>query len=115
MRSFLGAVNQMSCWWPDLSQHCVRLRKLIHSDTANLAPYDPKRRTELLTDASRLGIGFVLVQFDEISQRWRLVWANSIALKGPQTRYSPIQLELLGLTWALQSCNFYLRGNPGFL
>mgnify|MGYP003320628885 CR=1 FL=1 len=137
VRSFLGAVNQMSCWWPDLSQHCVRLRKLTHadtawnwlpeheedfkrikevlSDTANLAPYDPKRRTELLTDASRLGIGFVLVQFDEISQKWRLIWANSIALKGPQTRYSPIQLELLGLTWALQSCNFYLRGNPGFL
>ena len=24
-------------------------------------------------------------------------------------------MELLGLTWALQSCNFYLRGNPGFL
>ena len=137
MRSFCGAVNQMSCWWPDLSQHLVRLRKLTHadtawnwlpehdedfkrikevlSDTANLAPYDPKRKTELLTDASRLGIGFVLIQFDEISQRWRLVWANSIALKGPQTRYSPIQLELLGLTWALQSCNFYLRGNPGFL
>ena len=137
MRSFLGAVNQMSCWWPDLSQHCVRLRELTHnnttwnwlpeheedfqriknvlSDTANLAPYDPKRKTELITDASRVGIGFVLVQFDEVAKKWRLVWANSTALKGAQKRYSPIQLELLGLTWALQSCKFYLRGNPGFL
>ena len=85
MGSFLGAVNQMSCWWPDLSQHCTNLRKLtetwvawnwlseheedfqrikdILSDSANLAPYDPKRRTELLTDASRLGLGYVLIHF----------------------------------------------------
>ena len=77
VRSFLGAVNQMSCWWPDLSQHCINLRRLteektawnwlpVHeedfqrikdllSDTANLAPYDMRSKTELLTDASRLG------------------------------------------------------------
>ena len=30
-------------------------------------------------------------------------------------RYYPIHLELLGLTWALQPCDFYLRGNPGFV
>ena len=137
VRSFLGAVNQMSCWWPDLSQHCTRLRKLIEknvawtwqpeheedfqkikdlmSDSANLAPYDPKRKTELLTDASRLGLGFVLVQFDETSKRWRLIKAGSVALKRAQKNYPPIQLELLGLTWALQSCNHYLRAHPGFL
>ena len=136
VRSFLGAVNQMSCWWPDLSQHCVRLRKLTEkgtvwnwlseheedfqkikdllSDTANLAPYDPDRKTELLTDASRLGLGFVLIQLDEVSKRWRLIRAGSTALKKAQRRYSPIQLELLGLTWALQSCKFYLRAHPGF-
>ena len=137
VRSFMGAVNQMSCWWPDLSQHCTRLRKLIEknvewtwqpeheedfqkiktlmSDSANLAPYDPNRRTELLTDASRLGLGYVLMQFDETSKRWRLIRAGSTALKKAQRRYPPIQLELLGLTWALQSCNYYLRAHPGFL
>ena len=34
MRSFMGAVNQMSCWWPDLSQHCTRLRKLTEKEVA---------------------------------------------------------------------------------
>ena len=137
VRSFLGAVNQMSCWWPDLSQHCTRLRQLTQAntawnwleehekdfqkikelltDTANLAPFDTKRRTELLTDASKLGIGYVLVQFDEVSRRWRLIKAGSTALKGAQKRYPPIQLELLGLAWALQACDFYLRAHPGFL
>ena len=136
VRSFLGAVNQMSCWWPDLSQHCTNLRKLTEqrtawnwlpeheedfqrikdllSDTANLAPYDMKRKTELLTDASRLGLGYVLIQFDEVSKRWRLIRAGSAALKKAQKNYAPIQLELLGLAWALQSCNYYLRAHPGF-
>ena len=137
VRSFMGAVNQMSCWWPDLSQHCTNLRKLtetrvawnwlseheedfqrikdILSDSANLAPYDLKRKTELLTDASRLGLGYVLIQYDEVSKRWRLIRAGSTALKKAQKNYPPIQLELLGLAWALQSCNFYLRAHPGFL
>ena len=136
VRSFLGAVNQMSSWWPDLSQHCINLRKLtetrtawnwlpVHeedfqrikdllTDTANLAPYDLKRETELLTDASRLGLGYVLMQFDEVSKRWRLIRAGSAALKKAQKNYPPIQLELLGLTWALQACNYYLRAHPGF-
>ena len=136
VRSFLGAVNQMSCWWPDLSQHCTNLRKLteqrtawnwlpeheedfqkikdVLSDTANLAPYDMKRKTELLTDASRLGLGYVLIQLDEVSKRWRLIRAGSAALKKAQKNYPPIQLELLGLAWALQSCNYYLRAHPGF-
>ena len=30
---FLGAVTQMSCWWPDLSQHCTKLRKLTKKGT----------------------------------------------------------------------------------
>ena len=137
VRSFLGAVNQMSCWWPDLSQHCNNLRKLTEqrtawnwlpeheedfekikdllSDTANLAPYDLKSKTEMLTDASRLGLGYVLIQFDEVSKKWRLIRAGSAALTKAQKNYPPIQLELLGLTWALQSCNYYLRAHPGFM
>ena len=34
VRSFLGAINQMSCWWPDLSQHCTNLRRLTEEKTA---------------------------------------------------------------------------------
>ena len=132
----------MSCWWPDLSQHCTKLRKLtkkgtpsqiqsiywrkviairqvfikidahawehhgfgylsmkrikdLLSDTANLAPYDPRSKTELLTDTSRLGLGFVLIQFYAVSRKWRLIRAGSTALKKAQKRYPPIQLELL--------------------
>ncbi len=57
-----------------------RIKDLL-TDTANLAPYDLKRETELLTDASRLGLGYVLMQFDEVSKRWRLIRAGSAALK----------------------------------
>ena len=43
-----------------------------------------------------------------------MIKAGSVALKKAQKNYPPIQLELLGLTWALQSCNYYLRAHPGF-
>ena len=59
-------------WLPEHEEDFQRIKEVL-SDTANLAPYDPKRRTELLTDASKLGIGFVLVQFDEVSLKWRLI------------------------------------------
>ena len=67
-----------------------------------------------MTDASRLGLRDVLIQFDETSRKWRLIRAGSVALKRVQKNYPPIQLELLGLTWALQTCNYYLRAHPGF-
>ena len=54
------------------------------------------------------------MQLDEVSNRWRLIRAGSCALKKAQKNYPPIQLELLGLTWALQACNYYLRAHPGF-
>ena len=136
LRSFLGAVNQMTAWWPDLSMACHRIRELtekntefqwrpeheeafqkvkaILSDTARLAPFDPNKKTELITDASKVGLGFVLIQYNEVSKKWELVWAGSTSLKGAQHNYPPIQLELLGLTWALQECKYYLQGHPGF-
>ena len=136
LRSFLGAINQMTAWWPDLSMACHRIRELLEagtefqwrpeheeafqkvkdilSDTANLAPFDPMRKTELITDASKLGLGFVLIQYNEVSKIWELIWAGSTSLKGSQMNYPPIQLELLGLTWALQQCKYYLQGHPGF-
>ena len=98
---------------PEHEEDFQKIKDLM-TDTANLAPYDLTRKTELLTDASRLGLGYVLMQLDEVSKRWRLIRAGSCALKKAQKNYPPIQLELLGLTWALQACNYYLRAHPGF-
>ena len=64
----------MRCWWPDLSQHCTRLRKVIDKEVA--WTWQPEHEED----------------FQKIKD-----------------------LELLGLTWALQSCNYYLRAHPGFL
>ena len=67
VRSFLGAVNQMSCWWPDLrlrqltqvntawhwfAEHEEDFQKIkdLLTDTSNLAPFDTGRKTELPTN-----------------------------------------------------------------
>ena len=133
LRVFLGLTQQMSSFMPDLSHATKRLRGLLQkdsawlwlpeheadflavkemmSDTAHLVPFDGARKTRLITDASRRGLGWLLVQQDE-EGRWRLVRAGSAALGPSQRNYPAIQLELLGAAHAMEKNNFYLRGCP---
>jgi hypothetical protein len=137
LRSWLGACQQMACWWPDLSMATVRLRELtkkdVHwnwlpeheedfnkikdmmSDTQNLSPFNSGWKTELITDASKEGLGFCLTQVNPVTERPTLVWSGSTSLTPGQKNYPAILLELLGVTWACQSCDFYLRGMEEFV
>jgi len=60
-----------------------------------LAFYDLSHPTQLLTDASRLGIGFVLQQ--EHQGEWKLIQAGSHFLTDAETHYVVIKLELLAV------------------
>ena len=85
LRSFLGLVAQFGAFAPDTACLTSYLRQLLQKDTpcvwlpehnldfentkqaltspTTLQPFDPKVKTVVLTDASRLhGIGFALVQ-----------------------------------------------------
>ena len=77
-----------------------------------LAYYDVSRPTRLLTDASRLGLGFVLQQ--KHHGEWKLVQAGSRFLTNTETRYAVIKLELLAVAWATKKCRIFLSGLPTF-
>ena len=85
VRSFLGLANQLGFFVPDLAQVTTPLCELLRKDvvfqwlpvqeqafneakrilTSNLVvkPFDPTLKTELLTDAARLGgLGYALIQ-----------------------------------------------------
>ena len=67
-----------------------------------------------MTDALRLnGLGFVLLQIGPAGE-FTLVQCGSCSLTDAQTRYSTVELECLGVVWASQKCDFYLRGLPSF-
>ena len=82
---------------------------------AVVKPYMMGLRSVLYTDASKLHwLGFALVQYDKESEKPRLVTCGSCALTPTQSCYAVCELEALGIQYALEKCNHYLRGAPKF-
>ena len=75
--------------------------------------FDPELNTTILSDASNLnGLGFALVQQHGPEQF--LVQCGSRCLTDAEKRYAPVELECLGIAWAIEKCRHYLLGNPNF-
>ena len=130
-RSFLGMVNQLGGFVKELSMATNPLQSLlkarspfIWTDDHNaafevakkmllsppiLTVFDPKRPTRLYTDASRLhGLGYVLQQKHE--EEWRLIQVGSRFINETEAGYSMVELELLGVVWAMKKLRLYLLG-----
>ena len=136
VRAFLGLCNQLGSFVPDLAHACDPLRLLLRKDTAfnwleaheqafcltkgilTSSPvvqrFVPELPTVVVTDASRLkGLGFALLQRHQCGNL-RLVQCGSRSLSPTESRYATIELEMLGIAWALEKCRFYLLGLPEF-
>lgn len=132
LRSFMGLVNQLAEFSPDIAAAAQPLRPLmsprrsftwtIDHDTAFqrvqtalasppvLAMFDMQLPTILQTDASRLnGLGYALLQ-DHGGGHLRLVQCGSRFLTDAETRYATIELEMLATVWAMHKCGYYLKG-----
>lgn len=136
LRSFLGLANQLGFFIPDLSHSTVQMRSLLKKDTPFLwlaehqiefekaksiltsdllvQPFDPALVTELLTDASRIGLGYMLLQRDA-ENKPRIIKCGSFSLTPAQHNYAVIELECLAIVKAIEKCAFYLRGLNSFL
>ena len=136
VKSFLGLANQLSFFVPDFSQTTKSLRELIGKGkvfrwlpdhqfefetvktilSSNLLNrhFDQTKPVELLTDSSRHhGLGYALCQRTPEGQLF-IVTCGSKSLTPTQQRYSTVELECLGIMWAINKCQFYLRGLPTF-
>ena len=80
--------------------------------------------TCLMTDFCKTGIGFLLTQkrckCENInpyccSGGWHVVLAGSRFTKNAETRYAPVEGELLGVTWGLEATKHYTLGNTKLL
>ena len=135
LRSFLGLVNQLGNFSSNISSHTSELRGLLsgknkfnwlpeHTSAFNdikkvlceppiLHHFDPTLPVILQTDASRTkGIGFALLQ--ETENGCKLIQCGSRFLGDAETRYATIELELLGIVWAVKKCYMYLKGLDQF-
>ena len=134
LRSFFGLVNQLSGSSSQIANVMAPLRPLLQSkneflwdanqestfktakktlvSSPTLTYFDGEAPTRLVTDASRLGLGFVLQQ--QHQGDWKLVQAGSRFLTDTESRYAVIELELLGVAWAAKKCRIFLTGLPHF-
>ena len=131
IRRFLGMVNQMIKFAPNLAEVTKPLRDLLRKknqwnwgpiqekafndvkdalcSTPVLALFDPSKETLVSADASSFGLGAVLKQ-KQLCGSWRPVAYISRAMNDTEQRYAQIEKEALALTWACERFADYLVG-----
>ncbi|XP_062537888.1 uncharacterized protein K02A2.6-like [Armigeres subalbatus] len=130
-RSFLGLVNFVGHFIPNLSTRSEPLRQYIRGEVSaygeeqrkafddlrnelsrgvhKLGFYDPKDVTEMYVDASPVGLGAVLVQRDK-SKIPRVISFASKGLTPAEKVYPQTQREALAVVWAVEKFYLYLFG-----
>ena len=106
LRGLLSTKNEF-IWTAEHNAAFAATKQALVAPQA-LVYYDPSRPTRLHTDASRRqGLRFVLTQ-KQPDNTWRTVQAGSRFLFGAESRYAMIELELLGIAWAVTKCSLFL-------
>ena len=130
LRSFLGLA--VYCMIPNLATLAEPLWELLKDgarfeweqkhDTAMLsiktafrregfAFFDTKLSTEVTVDASPVGLGTVLAQYDPTNPKpKKVVTCASRRLNEVERRYSQIEKEALAVVWACEKLHLYLFG-----
>ena len=130
LRSFLGITSYSSRFIPNYATVCEPLRKLTHkdvpwewndnhektferlkeilSDKTTIAYFNQSEATEVIVDASPVGLGAVLTQKNKV------VAYASRALTAVESRYSQTEREALAVVWACEHLNVYPYGSPEF-
>ena len=129
-RSFLGLVQFVSKFVPDLSSIAEPIQRLTHKNAefkwsreqqisfeklkklitnANaLAYFSIDSRTRIVADASPVELGAVLTQLQ--GSEWRVVAYASRRLTDVERRYSQTEKKALALVWACERFNLYVFG-----
>ena len=99
-------------------------REIIDKVIEGIQLFDLNRTTCLQVDWSKEGIGFLLLQQYCQCQKttprccpdgWKLCYVNSRFLSDIESRYAPIEGELLAVTWSLKKTRHWVLGCPGLI
>ena len=131
IQRFLGMINYLARYLPDLSERTAPIRKLLEKDVhwqwtheheksfrelkdlivsdLILCYYDPHKPIKISADASLYGLGAVLLQKQEDNE-WRPVAYGSRSLTKNEIRYAQIEKEALAMAYACQHFHQYIYG-----
>ena len=130
LRRFMGMVNQLGKFAPNLSDITEPLRvllskknswhwgpaqtrafqdvKMLLTSSPILALYDANLPTKITADSSSYGLGAVITQ--QHPDGWRPVAYASRTLTNTENRYAQIEKEALAATWACEKFEDYILG-----
>ena len=133
LRRFLGMVNQLKKFYPNLAEHSKPLGDLLGTKTARLwsphqvdaftylqkelasdrvfSIYHPEYKTIVSADASSYGSGAVLLQKQPTGELKPVAYASR-SMTDTECRYAQIEKEALALTWALKHWRDCRIGRP---
>ena len=131
LRRFLGMVNQLGKFTPEIAELSKPLRELLSKQSTwlwgpsqasafqklkaaltsptVLAWYDPSADTTLSADASAYGLGAILLQKVN-GEEWKPVAYASRSMTETEMRYAQIEKEALATTWACERFSDYILG-----
>ena len=98
--------------WGPAQEDAFRILKQRIADATSLAYFRQGAPTKLITDASPVGLGAVLVQSQDGTDR--ALCYTSRALSDVERRYSQVEKEALAVVWACERIDLYLFGLPKF-
>ena len=132
LRRFLGMVNQLGKFSPNLATLTQPLRELLSkkhtwawdpnqeeafrtvkedlSQERTLALYNPQKNLKISADASSYGLGAVLLQKED--SEWQPVAFASRSMTETEHHYAQIEKEALATTWACEKFSTYVLGKP---
>lgn len=130
VRRFLGLVQFVGHFIPNLATKAEPLRKMMRREVKEFGPeqkeafdelrlllsktctelgfYDPKDETELYADASPWGLGAVLVQ--KKNDVARIISYASKSLTKSERKLPQTQREAMSVPWSVERFHFYLFG-----
>ncbi|QQP58215.1 Uncharacterized protein FKW44_003459 [Caligus rogercresseyi] len=112
LRPLLSSKNPF-LWTNDHSKAFQEVKDSLVSPPI-LTTFNPKRKTMVQTDASRLnGLGYILLQEDE-QGTWKLIECGSRFITEAEERYAIVELELLAAVWRSASVIFIFFGLSEF-
>jgi len=96
--------------WKQQQEDAFRNLKDVLSNPPVLRHYNPQSKTLLHTDASNIGLGAVLVQNDDGTER--VISYASRTLLPAEKNYTTTEKECLAVLWAITKFRPYLYGRP---
>ena len=100
--------DQTFQWSTQHEQSFNQIKELLTSAQV-MAYFDPKKETELITDASPTGLSAILMQSPPGSDDKRVVAYASRTLTAVERRYSQTEREALAIVWAIEKLHIYLN------